>query len=274
MILDYISGGKPSDVQVERFLRDVLSRDHFPRFFDEVYDQLAEHGFDFAGCCQFAQNDFEIVIPPSQIPTVREMNSVKKRELLKDFVLNTPIRNDVFVKSSPSDPKSASAWVRSNCALMSRQAQAAIQRVIVGAAGQRIPMQSLIFTALIDVADECIANFESIDNWPIEPVRYLRATNRLLASGQFFLCRAGVEVNPEFECDVPLLSPYNAWQLARAFETGSGTRLLSDKTGGMAILLDAVETLILYIATTEGWEGCCTRVIQELAGARGSQLPK
>ena len=37
-------------------------------------------------------------------------------------------------------------------------------------------------------------------------------------------------------------------------------------------MLDDVETLILYIATTEGWDGCCRRVMHELAGARGSQL--
>ncbi|NBB83304.1 MAG: methyltransferase domain-containing protein [Alphaproteobacteria bacterium] len=252
----YITGRRRSDYQVDHFAHNALASGFRPRYFTEMYDEMAAIGLSFAGRCELKLNDLELAVPPAQVPTFQDFKDVRLTELLKDYIRNEQQRHDVFVAAATPDPAGAAAFLDTHVRLLARLPAGQVQRSITGAGNRKLPLRGPAFEAVIDGAAEAAvtpADLAGTANLPLDRLR--RAALRLLASGQFVLCRTAAVPLPADPATIEAIAvpdAINRVLLARAADRLGPTQLVSPVAGGPAIPLSPLESLLLHIAGETG----------------------
>ena len=263
------------EAALDHFIHNAMASGFRPRFFDAMAAEMAEAGLQFAGRTALALNDIELAVPPSQVPTFRELRDPIQRQLLVDYIRNEQNRRDVFIKDAQPDPEGAAAFLTQQLRLLGRSAPEALQPEIPVIGGHGVSLKGPIYDALRPAFEEAPAPAASVA-LPAgnTPELSLRAVQRLIASDQYFLClpapEAAIGLEPATAAGdtagkPQLLAAVNRWLLDMAVSKLEGTQLGSPLTGGTAIALSPLEALLLDAAIEHGWEGCVEALEQHLA---------
>ena len=252
----YIQGRKRDPYRVDHFAHNAMASGYHPRYFTEMYDEMAAAGLTYGGRVEIALNEIELSVPPAQVPTFQDYkDDIRLRELLKDYIRNEQQRHDVFVREGSPDFEAANDYLDHNLRLVSRLPADKIQRAISTMGNHPIRLQGPAYEAVIQAADEkngvTPAEVAERHNLPIERVR--RAAVRLLATNQFFLCAhqpADVPDDIDSITGIELPNPVNLRTLNLAAERLTQNQLVSPVTGGAAIPVSAIEAVLL-ISTLE-----------------------
>ncbi|NBD33965.1 MAG: methyltransferase domain-containing protein [Cyanobacteria bacterium] len=267
----YIQGRKRDAYRVDHFAHNAMASGFRPRYFTEMYDEMAAVGMIYAGRVEIALNEIELSVPPAQVPTFQDYkHDIRLTELLKDYIRNEQQRHDIFVRDGSRDPEAANAYLDEQLRLLSRLPANRTQRTIATVGNHRIALRGPAYEALIQAADEeqgvTPAEAAAAKNLPIERLR--RAALRLFASNQFFLCtrhpeRASEDTESITAIEVPNL--VNQRTLALAAERLTQNQLVSPITGGAAIPISAIEAILLLSTLEAGhFDGAIQRAQERL----------
>jgi len=268
----YIQGRKRDPYRVDHFAHNAMASGFRPRYFTEMYDEMAASGLTYAGRVETALNEIELSVSPAQVPTFQDYKGdTRLTELLKDYIRNEQQRHDVFVNKGTPEPEAAHAYIDQNLHLVSRLPAENIRRWITTLGNHRIPLRGPAYEAMIQGADQAngITPAQAADhqNLPIERVR--RAGLRLLASNQFFLCTRQPETVPDdlnAINAIALPNPINQRTLTLAAERLTQNQLVSPVTGGAAIPVSAIEAVLLMSTLDAGsFDGAIEQAQQRLA---------
>ncbi len=265
----YIRGRRTDPYREDHFAHNAMASGFRPRYFTEMYDEMASAGLRYAGRCELKLNEIQFSVQPAQVPTFQDYkNDVKIVELLKDYIRNEQQRHDIFVKMDNEDPSAADAWIDGHLCLLSRMPPANIQRSISTVGKHRIPFRGPAFEALIDASDTGVVSPVSVaetSGIAIEKVR--NAAVRLFATHQFFLCVSPIDQEMADTFDLESFSipgKMNRRMLQLSCDNLTRVSLTSPLTGGVAIEVTPLEAILLNASLENGGE---KRTITERAMA-------
>lgn len=267
----YIRGRKKDPYREDHFAHNALASGFKPRYFTEMYEEMASVGLGFAGRCELRFNEIEFSVNPAQVPTFQDYkHDLKTVELLKDYIRNEQQRHDVFVKEGTPEPEQANAWLDHHLYLLSRMPAAGVQRFITTMGNHRLPLRGPAFEAVIQAADKGVVTPREVaeaQDLPFERVR--KAALRLLYTNQFFQCRNRFETSvpdPKEMSGIAMPGAINNRTLALACERLTQNQLISPLTGGPAIAISAVEAVLLKaVLENKGFEGAAEKATELLA---------
>jgi len=72
-----------------------------PRYFADVYDEMAAQGLQYVGEGGIVENLLEHSVMPEFIESLRRENDRRNRETLRDFIQNRFFRRDIYIKPAP-----------------------------------------------------------------------------------------------------------------------------------------------------------------------------
>lgn len=267
----YLTGKKRDPYQIDHFAHNAMAAHFTPRTFTEIHARFAAQGLGFVARAEIELNDLELMVPPAQVPTFREITDPIRRELLKDFIRNEHDRRDLWGKGVARDEAAALERLVTGFGLLLRSPADKLARQIAAPGGHRIALIGPAFDALIERGYEGVAR---LTDFPAaDRPRLARAMLRLISSGQ-----AWPIVDPDFAPAAPppltaehthrlvLVHPLNRWLLARSAERLTGCQLVAPATGGMALVLSPLETLLLHAAGEVGIAQAPAAVAERLKG--------
>jgi|GEM_PF-1257942 len=266
----YVRGRKRDPYREDHFAHNAMASGFRPRYFTEMYDEMSTAGLSYAGRCELRLNEIETSVNPPQVPTFQDYKSdVRTVELLKDYIRNEQVRNDIFVKQATPDQEKANAWLDQNLYLLSRMPAANVQRFITTMGNNRIPLRGPAYEAVINAADQGSVTPREVadnNNLPIERVR--KASIRLLASNQFFHCRTSFDVtvpDPTEIGGINIVGEMNRRTLNLSCERLTQNQLISAYTGGPAITISAIEAVVLKAVIDNcGFDGAVQKAAEFL----------
>lgn len=283
--MKYLSAHRNAASGVRSYLhrrhQDPYTEDHFahnalavgfrPRYFTEIYDEMASVGLQYAGRCELQLNEIELSVNPAQVPTFQDYkHDVRIVETLKDYIRNEQKRNDIFVKSAKPEPETADNWLDRNLYLLGRMLPTNVVRKINTLGNQHVPLRGPAYEAVISAAGQGVVTPLEVANekgLPLERVR--KAAIRLLASNQFFQCRHRIEIgNPDLQMmtGIEIPSPVNRRTLSLVSKRFSQNQLISPHTGGTAVPVSPMEAVMLNAITEAGgFEGAAENARDFLA---------
>lgn len=246
----YLSGRKNNQHKDKHFAHNALASGYRPRYFTEMYTEMASIDMLYAGRCEIKLNDIELSVNPAQIPTFQDyIDDIQKVETLKDYIRNEQMRNDIFVKEGKIQKDVANAWIDMNLNLLTRVPSNKIQRFINTMNNNKMPLRGPALEALIEAADDGIVVPNEVaekNDLSIEKVR--KAAVRLLSSNQFFLLTNKPNINvpdPLRISGIEMSGKMNWRILNLACERLTQNELVSNYTGGPAIPISALEAIML-----------------------------
>ncbi|NBD31418.1 MAG: methyltransferase domain-containing protein [Cyanobacteria bacterium] len=268
----YIQGRKRDPYRVDHFAHNAMASGFRPRYFTEMYDEMAAVDMTYAGRVEIALNEIELSVPPAQVPTFQDYKGdTRLTELLKDYIRNEQQRHDVFVHNGTPEPEAAHTYIDQQLRLVSRLPAENTRRWIATLGNHRLPLRGPAYEALIQAADEergaTPAEVAERQDLPLDRLR--TAALRLLASNQFFLCSRKPEIVPEnldAITGIDLPNPMNQRTLTLAAERLTQNQLVSPVTGGAAIPVSAIEAVLLLSTLEAGnFDGAISRAQERLA---------
>lgn len=268
----YLRRSEDDESAVEHFAHNALASGFRPRYFTEVYDEMAACGLVYAGSTAFALNDPALSIPPGMIPPILALPDERRRELLKDFARNQGLRRDVFIKNNHRDSEAARRFLARTFHCLGRAPRDLLQRRVSGFRNQPIMLSGPVYDAMIagfDGTARAVADLV-IDAPAAEVVA---ALNRLLASGQYFLCVAPplADVPEQVPANgIEYAAPVHRWLIQRAVARGSHAQLVSPVTGGVAMTLNLPEACLLHFAVDDGLDRAVAATLERLRDASGT----
>jgi hypothetical protein len=179
----------------------------------------------------------------------------------------------VFVRDGEHDAERARAYLASEVRLLARRPAATIVRELTTLGGEKVAVEGEAVDALIAAADERAVSPKEVavaEDLPVDRVR--RSAMRLLATGQFFLCRAPsreAPPDPETVGAIAVPNAVNRYILELAGQRLTRNQLVSPVTGGPAIPVTVLEAVLLQAAVeVGGFEGAPQRAKEMLAHSR------
>lgn len=95
----YVGQGNSGQGNVDHFVHNALAGGFDARYFCDVYDEMSEVGLHYAGRVDnIAQNDESFALGPARYRLLSQYDSPRERELIRDFILNTDSRCDLYMK--------------------------------------------------------------------------------------------------------------------------------------------------------------------------------
>ncbi|MFB6261370.1 MAG: hypothetical protein ABEJ96_09170, partial [Thiohalorhabdaceae bacterium] len=209
---------------------------------------------------------------PSLLPYRGDLRTT---ELLKDYIRNEQQRRDVFVREREEGPdiEAAHAHLAEELRLLARRPARTIVRQLTTLGGERVAVEGPGVEALITAADRRAVTPQEVaeaEGLPVDRVR--RSAMRLLATNQFFLCRAPSVDVPEEPRSVPAIhlpNTVNRYILQLSGQRLTRNQLVSPVTGGPAVPVTVLEAVLLQAAVeVGGFEGAPQRAQEMLAESR------
>lgn len=269
----YLTGAKRDRYQIDHFAHNAMAAHFTPRSFCEVHGRFAAQGLCFAARADLELNDLELAVPPAQVPTFRELTDPVRREVLKDFIRNEHDRRDVWIKGGVRDEAAALKRLAEGYGLLLRMPPERILRQVAAPGGHRVALVGAAYEAILErayAAPVRLADLGSEQDWG----RFRRAFERLIASGQAFLVtdreflpQPATAVAENQTAPLRLAHDINAWLVRRGAERLTGSQLVARATGGLALVLSPLETLLLAEAATGGPAGAVAAATARLAQA-------
>ena len=217
--------------------------------------ELAAAGLKFAGSARLAQNDLDLVVPPSLRPFFDELDDPNLVELLKDYVLDRQQRQDVFIKEGVADPPGAAAFMGSEVFVLASSPSSAVRQQLAKGDGGGGGDQGELLEALLEQLEggaTCLADLESAPEIrSFEPAQRLRALRRLLATDLFVICAhrpadaRSIDASAAATRGVGVPLKLNRMILRDAVGTGGPATLTSPVAGGGCVTLNLVEAALL-----------------------------
>ena len=243
--------------QSKHLLHNVLPEYAFPMYFFEIYDDFTKAGVKFAGRMDLEQNDPELSLFPSHVPTyLRFKKDVRIRETVVDFILNIGEHHDVWIKDGEPEEKESLEYLNEHFFLLPRQKPERLRRTILLPGGHRFSLTGDIFEPFYGNGE---APFRMGDHplFKENPEAVKKAFYKIAASGEFFICcfedkLRDLKETPEELPERFTISSVNRYLLESSFELLRGCRLVSEVTGGVAISLSPLEVVLFYFALKEG----------------------
>ncbi len=98
---------------------DYFNRDWNPLYCSDVFDELAEAKIDFVGSAQLSERLDDIKFSAAQKALLSSVDDRNLRELLRDSILNTEFRRDIFIRGVLALPmqKRSDLWFNTRFAL-------------------------------------------------------------------------------------------------------------------------------------------------------------
>ncbi len=243
--------------QSKHLLHNVLPEYAFPMYFFEIYDDFTKTGVKFAGRMDLEQNDPELSLFPSHVPTyLRFKKDVRIRETVVDFILNIGEHHDVWVKEGEIKEKESLEYIHEKFFLLPRQKPDRLRRTVLLPGGHRFSFSGEIFDPFYNNKEEPFR----IGVHPLfkeNPEAVKKAFYKIAASGEFFICcfedkLRDLKDTPEELPEKFAISSVNRYLLESSFELLIGCQLVSEVTGGVAVSLSPVEVVLFYFALKEG----------------------
>ncbi|WP_217126780.1 class I SAM-dependent methyltransferase [Hydrogenophilus thiooxidans] len=185
----YLSRYKKEPYQIDQFAHNAMAEYFTPRRFTEMHHRMARAGLRFVGNTDPAHNDWELSVPPTFLPLVRERpeSDVAQRELLKDFIRCEHDRRDLWTRADVApNPEEAAALLANGFGLLARTAPEKLVRALEPFPGCRVALTGPIYDPLIAAAAAESAWLPALTETPPAP-SWRTAFNRLVCSGQFAL---------------------------------------------------------------------------------------
>ena len=269
------------EATIDHFIHNAMASGFRPRYFDAMAAEMAEADLQFAGRTVLPLNDIELAVPPTQVPTFRDLADPIQRQLLVDYVRNEQNRRDVFIKQAEPNPAGAAAFLGQQLRLLARNAADAIKPVLPVPGGRSgLPLRGPIYESLLPAFEAAARPAASVElPSDLDPALIAKAIARLTVSPYYFHLLPGAESVVVADPDalaarqprLPLAA--NRWLLDQAAEGFSGCQLGSPLTGGAAIQLSVLEVLLLRHALDQGWDGAAKAVASQLAEQDKRMIP-
>ena len=263
--------------QSKHLLHNVLPEYAFPMYFFEIYDDFAKTGVKFAGRMDLEQNDPELSLFPSHVPTyLRFKKDVRIRETMVDFILNIGEHHDVWVKEGEIKEEESLEYLNKRFFLLPRQKPERLRKTILLPGGHRFPLTGDIFEPFYGNKEAPIR----IGDHPLfkeNPEAVKKAFYKVAASGEFFIgCFEDKlrDLKETYE-ELPekfTISSVNRYLLESSFELLIGCQLVSEVTGGVAISLSALEVVLFYFALKDGKKKALNSALEYLHSLNNKTL--
>jgi SAM-dependent methyltransferase len=252
----YIRGRRRDPYRVDHFAHNAMASGFRPRYFAEMYDEMAAAGLIYAGRTELARNEVELCVPPAQVPTLQDYKGdVRTCETLKDYVRNEQQRRDVFVKDGVKDEAAAASWL-DGIGLLSRMPARNVRRGIPTMGNQTVPLRGPAFEGIIAAAEtDAVTTAQVAEERGLPLDRVRRAAVRLIATNQFFVCRGAIDTDgpePGTVESIQMPSATNRRTLRLAAERLTQNQLISAVTGGPAIPVSPIEAVLLQATIDAG----------------------
>lgn len=262
----YLGKTKGAPYLLDHFAHNALASGFRPRYFTEMADEMAEAGLRFAGRSDWPLNDLELSVPPLQVPTFRGYTDVRVVETLKDYIRNEQSRCDVFVKEAPADAAGARRFLAERVRYVARNAIDQVERHVNGVGSHRVALRGPVYDRLIEAFDGDGATLAEVTAGDTDEPKLRQAAARLVASGQYFLCRdRPLPVTPGLPERIDWATPINRLLARRETERLTSMQTVSPITGGTAVPLGFMEVALLDAAVTAGFAGAVAAVLARFA---------
>lgn len=248
----YLTQTKTDEYFVDHFVHNALASGFRPMFFYEIYRDIQSHGLEYVGSSDPALNDLEISVPPPLIPTFFEIKEVELIETVKDFIRNTMDRRDLFSKNPFYAPEKSLDFLKKNIYIVPLRPSYEIKRTLDVIGGYKFPLKSPFFDKSLRLLEE--QNFLTLESFnEFSEKQILKGLTRLLATGDFIVTLYKPEAISEDTKRFPLsfTNELNKMYIEEAEEGFYSTVLISEKTGGAAIVLAPLEVIFLKVLSEE-----------------------
>lgn len=265
----YLTGKKHEPYMIDHFAHNAMAAHFTPRTFTEIHARFSKRGLSFVGRADVELNDLELAVPPAQVPTFREITDAVRRELLKDFIRNEHDRRDIWSRGPVRDETLSQKRFTESFGLLLRVPPERFARQIAAPGGHRIGLLGTAYDMLIEKAYEKVVWLMEFPEE--ERRRFVKAMHRIISSGQAWPIvepdfTPGEPVHLSAKTDEKILfrDEINRWLLRRNAGRLTGCQLIAGATGGMAILLSPLETLLLLAASEVGVSRAVPAVLEKL----------
>lgn len=264
----YVSGIKKDPDLVDHFIHNAMASGFRPRYFQEMNREMNGIGLVFAGRTELGLNDVELAVPPAQVPTFRDIREPVMRQTLLDYIRNEQNRRDVFIKEAAADPEGAGVFLLEKLRLLGRNSPDDMQRTIPVMGRHQVGMRGPLYDSLFPAFEQGPVPAGSVHTPEAPGQRLFKAVARLISSGQFFLCLyRPPKLSQQESIEHPVVTPaVNAWLLSRAARDLRGVCLVSELTGGSAMVFSPVEVLLLSLAAEHGFSSSVQMALKTLEG--------
>lgn len=231
----------------KNLVHHALSDSWRPLYFTDLVKEMKQAGLVYAASSNFQQNDPMLCLPPLLQNSLSGMEDAILRELVKDFMLNTHNRFDVFVKGRP-DQARAGEFLSKRVYFLRRRLEP-LSRLGISKAGRRmeLPVGGTPYEHILSAPNAGPMNLgEGNAGANIETNGdLLRHANRLLATNACFICTSREIQRAEPSDSRRIAHKANALILERAVNHWRRVELFSELTGEASIPLRPLEALVL-----------------------------
>jgi len=277
--------GLPADVLVREFLSPKFE----PQSFDAVSAQMQEFGLSYLACHPLHLNHVDMALPRAFRQACHDIEDRRDRERFVDFVLNTKVREDVYIKGAPEASAPAAD---------TRQAQ--LLQTIVGTteppsdiertrsfANATVHYGSTLYETVINQLALGATGIEQLVNHPLlasyDADTVIGAVTLLMAGGQFHaMALPAVECEDPTSLDFEIPSAFNRSVLRRSLfptseqdsaEFTSDEVLVCSPVAGNGILIPFEEAIVLIAVSEAGADGATQWAWEQLGAGNSDTDP-
>lgn len=259
-----------ASLPAQALLREFLSPKQEPVGFDVVSARLEECGLGFVGSHPVHLNYVDMAVPAPLRAACHAVRDRRERERLMDFILNTKVREDIYVKRGDEQPTPTA-----------ERRQEALTKVVMGTplppsdiewvrqfehASLRYvgPIFERLMRAVVTGAHRLHDVAERPELAPFGPEAVVEAAVLLMAGGQFHPMALPAARQERAELEFQLPSAFNREVLRRSLlpaseearaEFPSEEILVASPVAGNGILIPYDEAMILLAVSEAGAEG-------------------